>query len=216
MRIFLDTADTDTIEKYFETGLIDGVTTNPTLIMKNGQDPDEVYQKLKDLGVKDISMEVMGDAQEMLREGERLSEKFGSVATIKVPCTRDGLLACKELSKNGIRVNVTLIFCASQAVLAAKAGAAYVSPFVGRLDDQSVAGLEVVRSISELYRIHGIRTQVLSASIRSVQRAIRSWYNGAEVVTMPPKVFDQMYDHVLTDKGLEIFDNDWKKFKEGV
>jgi len=216
MRIFLDTADTETIEKYFATGLIDGVTTNPTLIMKNGQDPDEVYQKLKDLGVLDISMEVMGDAQEMLREGERLSEKFGSVATIKVPCTRDGLLACKELSKNGIRVNVTLIFCAAQAVLAAKAGAAYVSPFVGRLDDQSVAGLEVVRSINELYRIHGIRTQVLSASIRSVQRAIRSWYNGAEVVTMPPKIFDQMYDHVLTDKGLEIFDNDWKKFKEGV
>jgi len=216
MRIFLDTADTETIEKYFATGLIDGVTTNPTLIMKNGQDPDEVYQKLKDLGVKDISMEVIGDAQEMLREGERLSEKFGSVATIKVPCTRDGLLACKELSKNGIRVNVTLIFCTSQAILAAKAGAAYVSPFVGRLDDQSVAGLEVVRSISELYRIHGIRTQVLSASIRSVQRAVRSWYNGAEVVTMPPKVFDQMYDHVLTDKGLEIFDNDWKKFKEGV
>lgn len=216
MRIFLDTADTETIEKYFATGLIDGVTTNPTLIMKNGQDPDEVYQKLKDLGVKDISMEVIGDAQEMLREGERLSEKFGSVATIKVPCTRDGLLTCKELSKNGIRVNVTLIFCTSQAILAAKAGAAYVSPFVGRLDDQSVAGLEVVRSISELYRIHGIRTQVLSASIRSVQRAVRSWYNGAEVVTMPPKVFDQMYDHVLTDKGLEIFDNDWKKFKEGV
>ena len=101
-------------------------------------------------------------------------------------------------------------FCAAQAVLVAKAGATYVSPFVGRLDDQSVAGLEVVRSISELYRIHGIRTQVLSASIRSVQRAIRSWYNGAEIATMPPKVFDQMYDHILTDKGMEIFENDWK------
>jgi len=107
-----------------------------------------------------------------------------------------------------------LIFCAAQAVLAAKAGATYVSPFVGRLDDQSVAGLEVVRSISELYRIHGVRTQVLSASIRSVQRAIRSWYNGAQICTMPPKVFDQMYDHILTDKGLEIFDKDWKEVQQ--
>jgi transaldolase len=118
-----------------------------------------------------------------------------------------------KLSVTCIRTNVTLVFCAAQAVLAAKAGATYVSPFVGRLDDQSVAGLEVVRSISELYRIHGIRTQVLSASIRSVQRAIRSWYNGAEIVTMPPSVFDQMYDHILTDKGLEIFDQDWASVK---
>ena len=107
-------------------------------------------------------------------------------------------------------MNVTLIFSAAQAILAAKAGATYVSPFVGRLDDNSIAGLEVVRSISEIFRIHGIHTQVLSASIRTVQRAVRSWYNGAEVVTMPPKVFEDMYNHVLTDKGLEIFDNDWK------
>jgi transaldolase len=216
MKIFLDTADHWAIKDYFETGLIDGVTTNPTLIKKAGKDPDEVYQFIKDIGVKDISMEVMGNAQEMLKEGERLSEKFGSVATIKVPCTRDGLLVCKELSKNGIRVNVTLIFSAPQAVLAAKAGATYVSPFVGRLDDQQIAGLEVVRAISDLYRIHGIRTQVLSASIRSVQRAIRSWYNGAQLVTMPPSVFEEMYDHILTDKGMEIFENDWKQFKEGV
>jgi transaldolase len=216
MKIFLDTADHWAIKDYFETGLIDGVTTNPTLIRKAGKDPDEVYQFIKDIGVKDISMEVMCNAQEMLKEGERLSEKFGSVATIKVPCTRDGLLVCKELSKNGIRVNVTLIFSAPQAVLAAKAGAAYVSPFVGRLDDQQIAGLEVVRAISDLYRIHGIRTQVLSASIRSVQRAIRSWYNGAQLVTMPPSVFEEMYDHILTDKGMEIFENDWKQFKEGV
>jgi transaldolase len=150
----------------------------------------------------------------MYDEGIRLYEKFGEVATIKVPCTREGLIVCKRLSEQGIKVNVTLIFCAAQAVLAAKAGATYVSPFVGRLDDQSVAGLEVVRSISELYRIHGIRTQVLSASIRSVQRAIRSWYNGAEICTMPPKVFDQMYDHILTDKGMEIFENDWESVKK--
>jgi transaldolase len=213
MKIFLDTADTQIIREYFETGLIDGVTTNPSLIMKSGRDPEEVYQELKDIGVQDISMEVMGDAQTMLSEGVRLSDKFGNVATIKLPCTREGLLVCKELTKQKIRTNVTLIFCAAQAVLAAKAGATYVSPFVGRLDDQSVAGLEVVRSISELYRIHGRKTQVLAASIRSVQRAIRSWYNGAEICTMPPKVFDAMDDHILTDAGLEIFDRDAAKIK---
>ena len=209
MKIFLDTADTDVIKKHYETGLIDGVTTNPTLMMKSGKNPDDVYQELKDLGLRDISMEVVGNADEMIEEGSRLFEKFGFCSTIKVPMTRDGLKACKVLSDKGTRVNVTLIFCAAQAVLATRAGAYYVSPFVGRLDDQSVAGLEVVRSISELYRIQGAPTQVLSASIRSVQRAVRSWYNGASVVTMPPKVFDQMYDHILTDKGLEIFDKDW-------
>jgi len=213
MKIFLDTADTEVINEYFKTGLVDGVTTNPTLIMKAGKNPDDVYQEIKDIGVKDISMEVVGDEGEMYREAKRLYEKFGDVCTVKVPCTREGLAVCKSLSDQNIRVNVTLIFCAAQAVLAAKAGAEYVSPFVGRLDDQSVAGLEVVRSITGLYQIHGVRTQVLSASIRSVQRAVRSWYNGARVVTMPPKVFDQMYDHILTDKGLEIFDQDWASVK---
>ena len=210
MKIFLDTADTEIIRDRFATGLIDGITTNPSLIRKSGRDPEDVYQEIKDMGVQDISMEVVGGPVTMLNEGLRLVDKFGSVATIKLPMTKDGLLVCRELTKEKIRTNVTLIFCAAQAVLAAKAGATYVSPFVGRLDDQSVAGLEVVRSISELYRIHRVPTQVLSASIRNVQRAIRSWYNGAEICTLPPKVFDQMYDHILTDKGLEIFDADWK------
>mgnify|MGYP003117548914 CR=1 FL=1 len=216
MRIFLDTADTDVIRKYFETGLVDGVTTNPSLIMKSGRDPEEVYQEIKDIGVKDISMEVMGNFVEMYAEGSRLSQKFGDVCTVKVPCTREGLRVCKALSDEGVKVNVTLIFCAAQAILAAKAGATYVSPFVGRLDDQSVAGLEVVRSITGLYQIHGIRTEVLSASIRSVQRVVRSFYNGARIVTMPPKIFDQMYDHILTDKGMEIFDNDWKSVQSNL
>jgi len=214
MKIFLDTADVYAIKDYFETGLIDGVTTNPTLIMKSHRDPDTVYQQIKDIGVQDISMEVMGNMTEMLEEGRRLSEKFGDVSTIKLPMTKSGLQVCKELTKDGIKTNVTLIFSAAQAVLAAKAGATYVSPFVGRLDDQSIAGLEVVRSISELYRIHGVKTQVLSASIRSVQRAVRSWYNGAEVVTMPPKIFEDMYKHILTDKGLDIFDKDWAEVKK--
>ena len=209
MKIFLDTADTEIIRERFETGLIDGITTNPSLIRKSGRDPEAVYQEIKDMGVQDISMEVVGDAQTMLNEGLRLVDKFGSVTTIKLPMTKDGLLVCRELSKEKIRTNVTLIFCAAQAVLAAKAGATYVSPFVGRLDDQSVAGLEVVRSISELYRMYGVETQVLSASIRSVQRAVRSWYNGAKVVTMPPKYFWEMYNHILTKDGLDKFQKDW-------
>ena len=134
MRIFLDTLDTDVIRKYFETGLVDGVTTNPSLIMKSGRDPEEVYQEIKDIGVKDISMEVMGNFVEMYAEGSRLSQKFGDVCTVKLPMTDDGLRVCKLLSDEGVKVNVTLIFCAAQAILAfAKAGATYVSPFVGRL-----------------------------------------------------------------------------------
>ena len=214
MKIFLDTADTEVINKYFSTGLVDGVTTNPTLIMKSGRNPEDVYQEIKDIGVQDISMEVMGNDLEMYDEGIRLYQKFGNVCTVKVPCTREGLIVCKRLSEQGIKVNVTLIFSAAQAGLAAKAGATYVSPFVGRLDDQSVAGLEVVRSITSLYNIHRVQTKVLSASIRSVQRAVRSWYNGAEIVTMPPKVFDQMYDHILTDKGMDIFNNDWRSVQQ--
>jgi len=214
MKIFLDTADTEIIRQHFATGLIDGVTTNPTLIRKSGRDPLEVYQEISDIGVSDISMEVSGTTDEMFCDGVALKKRFGDVATIKVPCTREGLLACRQLSKEVIKTNVTLIFSAAQAILAAKSGATYVSPFVGRLDDQSVAGLEVVRSIVELYRIHGIRTQVLSASIRSVQRVVRSFYNGAEIVTMPPSVFDKMYDHILTDKGMEIFEADLREINK--
>ena len=149
MQLFLDTADTELIRKHFATGMIDGVTTNPSLIMKSGRDPEDVYQELSDLGVKDISMEVVGNRDEMFDTGLYLANKFGEVATIKVPCTWDGLAVCKDLAKTGIRVNVTLIFSAAQAILAAKSGATYVSPFVGRCDDNSVAGVEVIRSISE-------------------------------------------------------------------
>ena len=216
MKIFLDTAETSTIREHFPTGLIDGVTTNPTLIMKSGRDPEDVYSELVDMGVKDISMEVVGDSDEMLSEGLRLAKKFGEVATIKVPCTRGGLGACKELSNEGIKVNVTLIFNAAQAILSAKAGATYVSPFIGRLDDNSVAGLEVVRSISEVYRVQNVQTQILAASIRDVYKVSRAFWNGAHVVTMPPKIFQGMYNHVLTDKGLEIFDKDWESVKKNT
>lgn len=211
MKLFLDTAEVEVVHKYFERGLVDGVTTNPTLIRKCGRDPLDVYWALVDMGVPDISMEVMGDSREMVQEGLALYDEYGPATTIKIPCTRDGLKACRELNKNGIRTNVTLVFCAAQAILAAKSGATYVSPFVGRLDDQSVAGLEVVRSIAELYASHGVKTQVLAASIRTIQRAVRSWYNGAHIVTMPPSVLEKMYDHVLTDQGMEIFEKDYQE-----
>ena len=215
MKIFLDTADTSAIHKYFPTGLIDGVTTNPTLIMKSGRDPEDVYQELKDMGISDISMEVVGDSSEMIAEGSRLYEKFGKCCTVKVPCSPEGLYACKQLSRDLINVNVTLIFNAAQAILSAKAGAKYVSPFVGRLDDNSISGLEVVRSIADLYSRQGIKeTQILAASIRDVHRVTRSFYNGANIVTMPPGVFEKMYNHVLTDVGMDIFKNDWKSVKQ--
>jgi len=208
MKIFLDSADTSIIKKLYCTGLIDGVTTNPTLIRKSGRDPIDVYSELQELGVPDISMEVSGDVGEMYDEAQKLASQFGQVATIKLPMTVDGLLVCQQLSKQLIRTNVTLIFSIPQAILAAKAGATYVSPFVGRLDDQQIAGLEVVRGISSLYSSKGIRTQVLAASIRNVHRAVRSFYNGAQIVTMPPNVFEDMYNHMLTDAGLDIFQKD--------
>jgi len=214
MRIFLDTADTEIIHKHFGTGLIDGITTNPTLIMRSGRNPEDVYQELKDIGVRDISMEVVGDATQMIVEGRRLAKKFGECATIKVPCSPDGLAACHQLRRELINVNVTLIFDVAQAILAAKAGARYVSPFVGRLDDNSIEGLDLIKDISDVYdkqRIFG--TEILSASIRYVNSVSQSFANGADIVTMPPAVFEKMYNHVLTDKGLEQFDKDWEEVK---
>ena len=208
MRIFIDSANVDEIAKAFHTGLIDGVTTNPTLIKKSERDPVSVYRELQVLGVDDISMEVMGTKNEMIEEAIGLSEEFDDVATIKLPMTQDGLSVCRYLKGYNIRTNVTLIFNAAQALLAAKAGATYVSPFVGRIDDQGYAGLEVVRSIAGLYAQTGLSTQVLAASIRTPHRAVRSFFNGASIVTMPPKVFWDMYNHVLTDVGLDIFERD--------
>ena len=211
MKIFLDTADTKIIGKHFiETGLIDGVTTNPSLIMKSGQEPDFVYKQLVNLGIKDISMEVVSDTAEgMIKEANRLIDKFGESVTIKVPCTREGLIACKDLSSFDIRVNVTLIFSASQAILSAKAGATYISPFVGRVDDQRFGGCNLIKRIREVLPYD--KCEILSASIRSVADVEHSYAQGAEICTMPPKVFEGMYNHILTDKGLELFDIDYKK-----
>ena len=210
MKIFLDTADTSIIEKHFATGLIDGITTNPTLIKKSGRDPIEVYQELKDLGIKDISMEVVGTAEEMIQEGKGLYDTFGDCCTVKVPCSPDGLRTCKELSDLNIRVNVTLIFSQTQAILASKAGAKYVSPFVGRVDDNSFGGICLVKDIVNVFKEHFVTTNVLAASIINVRDVGRLFEHGAEIVTMPPAVFEKMYNHILTDKGLELFQADWE------
>ena len=214
MKIFLDTADTRIIGKHFiETGLIDGITTNPTLIMKSGQNPDTVYFDLVKLGVKDISMEVVSNtSQGMLEEADRLINKFHDVVTIKVPCTREGLIACKQLADRGIRVNVTLIFSASQAILSAKAGAKYISPFVGRVDDQRFGGCNLIKRIREVLPYD--QCEILSASIRSVADVEHSFAQGADICTMPPNVFEKMYDHILTEKGLQLFDIDYKRTLE--
>ena len=211
MKLFLDTADVDSISDSFLTGLIDGVTTNPTLMMKSGKNPEDVYQDLINLGVPDISMEVVGDSYEMIQEGLRLFKKFGQQATIKVPCTPDGLIACRELSRNLIKVNVTLIFSPSQAILAAKAGATYVSPFVGRVDDNSFGGLCLIKDIANIYEKQNWKsTEILAASIRNVRDVGRAFEYGANICTLPPVVFRKMYKHILTDKGIELFENDWK------
>ena len=209
MKIFLDTAETDLIHQYFATGLIDGITTNPSLIRKSGKNPEDVYEDLKDLGVRDISMEVVGDAKEMYTEGKRLAKKFGDCCTVKVPCTPDGLLACRNLSREVIKVNVTLIFSKTQAILAAKAGATYVSPFVGRVDANSFGGLCLVKDIAAVYaKQNWGKTEVLAASIRGVRDVGRAFEYGANICTIPPNVFAGMYKHILTDKGLELFDRD--------
>jgi len=212
MKIFLDTADTNIIEKHYATGLIDGITTNPTLIKKSGRDPEDVYKELIDLGIPDISMEVVGNKEQMLWEGRRLANKFGKNATIKVPCTPDGLYVCKELSRSLVKVNVTLIFSVTQAILAAKSGATYVSPFVGRVDDNSFGGLCLIKDIADTYaKQNWKRTEILGASIRGVRDVGRAFEYGAHICTIPPKVFEGMYNHILTDKGLQLFENDWKE-----
>ena len=211
MKIFLDTADVPTIIKHFDTGLIDGITTNPTLIMKSGRNPEDVYRELVGYGIPDISMEIVTEEVDVfVSEGKRLKEQFGEFTTIKVPCTPAGLKACKLLSDEGIRVNVTLIFSATQAILAAKAGAAYVSPFVGRVEDNSFDGPKLIQEIVNLYREHMVRTEVLAASLRDAHSVAKCYEYGADIVTMPPVVFEKMYNHILTDKGLELFEKDYQ------
>ena len=212
MKLFLDTADVKTVLDRIDTGLIAGVTTNPTLIKKSGRRPEDVYSELLDGGVKDISMEIVAENKEaFLHEALRLDDLFGDVVTIKLPCSKDGLWACKRLTDRKIRVNITLVFSVSQAILASLAGAAYVSPFVGRMDDNSLSGLSLINDINKVYftEYYMNTTQILAASIRDAQSVSKAFELGANICTIPVKVFDNMYKHVLTDAGLHQFNIDW-------
>ena len=206
MKIFLDTAITTDVQDRLATEIIDGVTTNPTLIKKSNEDPDVVYKELYDMRVKDISIEVRGEtAQELCANGILYGRRFGEVATIKLPCTVEGIKACKKLSILGHKTNMTLVFSVSQAILCAKAGATYVSPFVGRLDQIGENGINLIRDISRIYCVSGVKTQILAASIRSPKQAEDAYLAGADICTLPVKVFDQMFRHSLTDDGLKQF-----------
>jgi transaldolase len=210
MKIFLDTAEVDEISRR-HTGLLSGVTTNPTLIAKSGRNPSDVYKEIIDLGIKDLSIEVKGEYfDELIANGLDTANKFGERATIKLPCTPDGLKACKYLTSQVIRVNMTLVFSVSQAILCSLAGATYVSPFVGRLDDNGHDGVGLIRDIAKVFMIQRSRTEILAASLRSAQSAANSFASGAHICTLPPKVFDDMHKHVLTDKGLFQFNQDFE------
>ena len=217
MKIFLDTADVAEIAKAHETGLISGVTTNPTLIKKSGRDPVEVIKEISSsfASLESISAEVVADtAEEMVDQAQEFNGLWN--VTIKVPCTVEGLKACTALAMTNYKVNVTLVFSVAQAILAEKAGAAYVSPFVGRWVDNGIDGVELIKNIRQVYTGNGqfTTTQILSASLRDVRQVEQCALVGTDVVTIPSKVFWGMYSNVLTDKGLEQFQKDWDQVKK--
>ena len=207
MKLFLDTADVESVESRLSTGLISGITTNPTLIRKAGKNPQHVYQALIDLGINDISMEVVGDSEEELFSNAMGHVKsYDKYATIKLPCSVDGLKVCKRLSMVNVRTNVTLVFSPAQAILASLAGATYISPFVGRMDDNSLDGIKLINDITNTLQTD---TQVLAASIRDPQSVSTAFAVGADICTIPPVVFDKMYKHILTDAGINQFNLDY-------
>jgi len=213
MKIFLDTADVSYIKPAYETGLLDGVTTNPSLILKSGRQLLEVIKEISTEfeNLQSISAEVVADtAEDMLSEAQQYYTIAPSV-TIKVPCTVEGLKACKFLSDKGIKTNVTLVFSVSQAILASKAGATFISPFIGRWMDNSIDGVELIKNIRKTFDYSGTSTQILAASIRDVRQVEQSALHGADVVTIPPVVFWAMYKNIMTDKGLELFQRDWEE-----
>ena len=212
MKIFLDTADYSAIADRYATGLVDGITTNPTLVRKSGVNYLDFIKTLSnDFAFESISAEVDGKTSgEMLYNANKYIN-IGKNVTIKLPLTKEGLIACRELSRDLVTTNVTLCFSVAQAVMAAKAGATYISPFIGRLNDNSFSGVELVRAISGLYCAQGIHTKILAASLRDIHHVSRCLMYGASVVTLPPAVFDKMYNHVLTDSGLAIFEKDFKQ-----
>jgi transaldolase len=214
MKIFLDTANVESIKKYNDMGLVDGITTNPTLLAKEKGNPAEIMRQIVKIVKGPVSLEVVGTTtDEMIEEAHRL-KKYGQNVVVKIPMIPDGLKAVKKLKDEGIRTNVTLIFSANQAILAAKAGAAYVSPFIGRLDDAGQEGMLVIREIVQIFKNYQFDTNVLVASIRHPLHVIEAGKIGAHVVTLPPDILGKMVAHPLTDKGLSAFLSDWEKVKK--
>lgn len=207
MKLFLDSAIIKDIDTRLDAGVISGVTTNPTLIKKSGREPDDVYADLiQDLGVQDVSIEVDGKyADKLIENGIQYGKLWIDQATIKLPCTPEGIKACKMLNFMGIRTNMTLVFSVSQAILCALAGATYVSPFVGRLDDNGHDGIGLIREIAKVFCHNRTDTKILAASIRDAATVGKAFQAGAHICTIPPKVYDDMFKHVLTDKGLFQF-----------
>lgn len=207
MKLFLDTAIINDVEKRLDYGVISGVTTNPTLIKKSGEQPDDVYRFLiNDLSIENVSIEVNGTTSEKLVEnGITYGKLYPDAATIKLPCTPEGIKACKYLNYMGIPVNMTLVFSVEQAILCSLAGATYVSPFIGRLDDNGVSGIDLIRDIREVFNQTKSETQILAASIRDAETASLAYVAGADICTVPVGVFDDMFKHYLTDAGLHQF-----------
>ncbi|MEZ5726186.1 MAG: fructose-6-phosphate aldolase [Paracoccaceae bacterium] len=209
MKFFVDTADVAAIKELNDLGMVDGVTTNPSLILKSGRNIEEVTREICDMVAGPVSAEVVAEkADDMIREGNILAGIAPNIA-IKVPLTWDGLKACRAFADAGHMVNVTLCFSAAQAILAAKAGATFISPFIGRLDDIHLDGMDLIADIREIYDNYGYETQILAASIRSVNHIIEAGKIGADVITAPPGVIKSMANHPLTDKGLDQFNKDW-------
>lgn len=210
MKLFIDTANVDEIKEINSWGVIEGVTTNPSLIAKEGRVFENVVKEITEIVDGPISAEVISmESEGMIKEGEELSKIHENIV-IKIPMCEEGLKAVAALSKKGIKTNVTLIFSANQALLAAKAGASYVSPFVGRLDDIGQEGIMLIEEVSEIFNIHGIETEIISASIRHPQHVLTSAKAGADIATVPYKVFKQMLGHPMTDIGIDKFLKDWE------
>ena len=216
MKLFLDTADINEITDLNKTGMVDGITTNPSLIAKSGRNIIQTIEEICGIVSGPVSAEVTAtDYDGMMREGARLAEIVSNV-TVKLPLTVDGLRACASLSEDNIMVNVTLCFSAAQALLAAKAGASFISPFVGRLDDIGADGMNLISEIAEIYANYDYSTEILVASVRGVQHVVDAALIGADVATIPPKIMSQMYKHPLTDKGLADFLSDWESTGQSI
>jgi transaldolase len=214
MKIFLDTANLDSIRHYSEMGMVDGITTNPTLLSKEGGDPEEIIREIIKIVQGPVSLEVISTEINQIMEESYILQRYGSNVVIKVPMIPDGLKAVKKLKEEGIATNVTLVFSANQALLAAKAGASYVSPFIGRLDDIGAEGMSLIRDINQIFKNYQYNTKILVASIRHPIHVIEAAKVGADVVTLPPDILGKMFLHPLTDKGLKTFISDWENLKK--